>query len=406
MPAALSQTGATTAARRAYVALLNEDPTLQCALDGLTALNDKPDPPSPEQEAQPLCDEAEAYIAAHRDDDAVEAYKEALEKDPSADSCGAVGLEELSPWWASRAVDGGMGAVPKMLSVAGALLVVGLLVLMLGYTRVGARVLARTPIAHKILRPRLTLADLTDQAVSETDQGLADLKIGAALTARVRERLQRFREEALDEHGLTYSLDFGTSTQDLADIVSDNGQLRNSLSKLGDVSEHTRIVAAVVDALIAALPIKRFAVSGIVEPAAGPSASSTLALEAGPRLINAVTLTGRMVPQPPVRGSDYLSLAASAAVWIQYGVARELSLSSLGPETAESYALVLEGIGLYEATGHDDEAIETFQRALALDSTNTAAMLNLAMAHARLKRDYPAAEAILSEAIDDLRSME
>lgn len=409
VPEALSQSGAERAARSAYVALLRERPSLQCARDGLTELNE-PKPSTANKEASALCDQAEAYRDAHRDDDALSAYKAALEKDPTKNSCGAEGLKDMAPWWASRAVDGGLGMAPKILAFIGAVLILGLLVLMLGYTRAGGRILAKLPVSRTILRPRLALADLTDQAVNVTDQGTSPLLIGAGLTARIRERLQRFREEALDEYGLTYSLDVGTSSQDLADIVSNNGQLRDSLSKLGDVSEHTRLVALVVNALIAALPIKRFAVSGIVEPASGPAASCTLALEVGPRLINAVTLTGGAVRQPPVKASDYLGLAASAAVWIQYGVAREVSLASLGPETAESYALVLEGIRLYEAADMTDEktkieAINTFEEALALDSSNTAAKLNLAMAHARLRGDFDVSEAILGEAVDDIRSV-
>jgi hypothetical protein len=195
------------------------------------------------------------------------------------------------------------------------------------------------------------------------------------MTARIREQLQRFRHEALEEDAEGDSLDTGGSDQPLVDIVAGDDQLKSTIAKLGEVSEHTKIVAAVIDAVITALPIKRLSLAGVLEPAQEKVPAATLVLTEGPRLAGTVALDTPALPADPT-SADYLRLCDSAAVWVQYEVARQLRGGAVDRDEADSYALVRAGLDLLRAN-RVPEAIDALTRAIAAQPNNWSAHVNL-----------------------------
>jgi tetratricopeptide (TPR) repeat protein len=396
-PNALVKAGSTAAAKKAYEKLLVTQPTLLCARARLAKLNAPAAEKTPAEQAAPLCAQGKAYERTGRDDDAEKAYKSALEKDPSKDSCGEQGLASVDGAVRAR-LQRLVSAVPNvsdLLAIVGLGLAAFLVLLMLGYIPSVYKVFRGWPIVGSILGARLSLADLEDGAGG-------DVKSGAALTARIKERLQRFREESDDDTAFAENLDFGTGSQDLADIVSDDKGLSNSLDNLGDIGGQAKIVAALLGLLIALLPIRRLSITGVIEPHSGPRASATLSMETGQQLSGAVTITGRTLDHDPASG-DYLALAGPSAVWVSYNVARALADKELPLERAESYALAREGLDLHDA-GDAVAAIDAFTEAIALDARNWAARVNLAITQARLAEDIAMAVAILAQAVDDFEN--
>jgi tetratricopeptide (TPR) repeat protein len=405
-PESLARLGESTQAHALYLKALEAQPSSACAAAGIRDVNkqlrqDKL--ASSSEEAQAICDRASAYRHAHRDADAVDAYKAALEKEPAKKGCAAQGLNATSPKWSSRAVEWIGNALPAILVGLGVILLIGLLLLMAGYVKAIGQLFNLIPGVRYIMRGRLSLADCDDSGLG------AELKVGKVVTAGIRERLQSFRDEATDPSGIGYMLDFATGDEALADIVSDSDQASSALDKLGEASEHTKAIAAIIGALIAALPIKRLAIAGVLEPAATSeqatgerfSPAAKLFMERGAKLVAATSLTGRVLAQEPAAG-DYVQLAGPAAVWVQYEVSRELSGIELQPGAADSYALVREGLD-YHLAARYGEAEEAFERALDRYPRNWAAYVNLAMTKARGTADYVEASLILREALEVMK---
>lgn len=244
----------------------------------------------------------------------------------------------------------------------------------------------------RVFRTRLTLEDLNDQA-------LGDMKIGATMTARIRERLQSFRREATSEDDFDYDLDFDSGNQEVADIVSGDDQLSAALSKLGASSSQLGLITGVINLCLIVLPIKRLKLSGVLEPNVGTLAATTLMLQSGARLADSATLAGPELGKAP-NADDYLRLCDSAAVWVQYAVASQTS-DRVKADDAESYALVREGLALYRS-GELDEGMRRYEKAFGLDPRNWAARANLAIAKMRRFGAYVEAAGILIDALGEL----
>jgi tetratricopeptide (TPR) repeat protein len=431
VPDALLEVGEKEEARKEYVALVKADPTTRCAIAALKVLN-APVPPSEPmscreadeefdqgdldsardeyeqlpagtecaatglaaiREVDRLCKRGEGYLTLDREDDALASFKSALEKNPEAD-CATAGLEDVRPSLLDRI----SAALPDVLWAVGLIVLLVFVVLLTGYFNPMYRFLSTVPVLRHLLRPRLSLQTLDDSALG--------FKVGAPLTARIKERLRRFRAEALGAEtpgtvGTDYDLDFGGVDEEFADLVSGSSSLQNSLGKLSGLSEHTKLVGGLVDLVYALLPIKRLSISGVCDPAAASGASASLTLERDARLLAAVTLTGPPLPKAPT-APDYLALADPAAVWAQYVVARSLTRDDVRPEEAESYALLREGLG-YQLAGDDIQARIAYREAIELNAQNWAARVNLAVTEARLAKRFETAVQIIQEAIDEMR---
>jgi tetratricopeptide (TPR) repeat protein len=432
---ALLRVGEKQEARKAYLTLLKRDPTTRCAIEGLTVINARSPTPAPvsckaadrafdsgnleaarelydrlgvEQECaasgleevrsvERLCGQGQAYLDVHRKDDALTAFRSALAKNPNA-KCATDGVKKAKktdPHRLASFIDGIFGWAPRLLEIAGFVALVFFAILLFAYFGFVKRYLAELPIIGRILSPRLMLGPLDDEALSNS-------KVGAPMAARIKERLNHFRNEALAGEAPDYELDFGLAGERFAELVSGNaGGLQNALGKVSDVSTHTALVAALIDLLYAALPIHRLKLSGVLDPAVANEASVTLSLEDGSRLGAAATLKGRRLGGEPT-ARDYLDLSQPVAVWVQYEVARIVSGDKVvEPGEAESYVLVREGIDRH-LEGKEDEARTAFERALALHPQNWAALVNLAATEARLADDPDRAIAILADALDEI----
>lgn len=372
---ALAFLKATDEAREAYAVLVAQNPRLRCARVGLTAIADPPVKDKTAEEVADLCARGAVYAANGRGEDAQKAYDAALEKDSGA-YCAVKGVSRS---WPSKAADWIVDALPRILLLLGALMLAGFLLLLFGYWRPMARFyLWLWPVRH-LMRPRVSLSGIDDSC-------LGDKKVGVAMVGRIREQLQRFRDEANEvERGVGYKLDVGSSEQVLADDVARDGHLRSAINKLGEASDQTALIAAVLNVLFAALPIKRLSVAGVIEPAQGTVPSATLTLNSGSRLAGSVVLEDTSCPAEPKAG-DYMRLCDSAAVWVQYQVARELRHGRSDPHEAESYAYMQSGLELLKAD-RTYEAIAAFDAAIELQPDNWAAHTSLAAAYLRVQHD-------------------
>jgi tetratricopeptide (TPR) repeat protein len=426
LPDALSAAGEIEAARTFYIDVLKADPSSVCAAKGLTRINTKPEAPPPVtcrtgderfdagklegarnayerlptdtqcaqtgltavRETARLCAEGDFYLAMGRKDDALTAFEAAEEKNPRA-KCANRGVVAAAAGRLSRAID----AIPNILtSVAFVLLVLliaGLILLLLGYIPPIGYVFAHVPGLSYLLRPRLTLAAPDDSALG--------FRVGVPLAGRIKERLQRYREEALgtSADSRELDLDFDRADQEFADLVSGDSTFKNSLDKLSAVSEKTKALAGAADLVSGLLPIKRLSITGVVEPP-GPGASVTMHLERNTRTIASAHLTGPTLKRE-AKSRDYLSLADPIAVWAQYVVGQALKGDQVEPDKAEAYARVREGVDR-QLDGDEAGARTMDEQALQLDAKNWPAKVNLALLEARLVGNF-------NEAIDILEGV-
>ena len=325
------------------------------------------------------CAVGDAYRDAHREEDAAGAYKKALEKDPELD-CAVNGLEETGPNDLTRSAEEITGSIPTILTILALLALVYYGVLFCCRWKRLKEVLVRAgPIGDhvkRVLRPRLTFTDFADDAV--------DGSPGAPLTARVKERLSRMREEALSG-ALEYDLDFGTPREEFADQISDDKPLQTALDSAGEVSEQTKLVAALIKIVSLMLPIRRFAVSGTLEPPTNSAALTLMLAEEGHS--EATTRLQSPAADEEIKAKDYMMLANPAAVWVQYGVACTLTGEEWGETKAQSQALLREGLDRYHRD-ELEEARDAFESAIVRDHTNWGAYVSLAVAEARLGSAY------------------
>jgi tetratricopeptide (TPR) repeat protein len=429
---ALLAAGEKQHARTEYIRLLRRDPSLACAKTGLKTINAaQPAPPKPKapcaeaeiafdqgdldraaskyravgldtkcaeqglaavREVKRLCVQGRKDLALGRRDDAEKAFESALEKNPNA-NCASTGLQNSRRHWVVRTIAWTTAAVPNVLIALGLLAALIFLGLMLGYVRRLYPYVLRIPIAGRIVNPRVSLSPLDDKATK--------LDVGPALAARIKERLQRFKEEALRGGEPDYELDVGTPGDDFTDLVSESVGLENALKRVRELSDQTKIVGAVLDLLYAALPIRRLTVTGVLEPPARSGVVATLSLDSNGRVAAASSFAGPPLKRNPT-AEDFLGLAQTCAVWMQYEVARELTRRKIEPDEAESYALVREGLDR-QLAGQDAAARSAYEAALALNPRNWPAFVNLTVLEARLAKDFQRSVQIGEEAWEEMR---
>ena len=254
-----------------------------------------------------------------------------------------------------------------------------------------APVPARAP---PILSPRLSLGQLDDSALAT--------KAGAALAARIKERLARHRRQALDDPG-EYDLDFAGGGDAFVDIVSGDSGLQAALQNARDISDQTATVAALLSILYTILPIQKITVTGVLEPQGDGGAAITLGILDGSKQKGAVRL---VVPAAKDAPDACLKLAPACAVWIQYEGASLLRGVEPRPDEAVSHASVREGL---DRQLEDDLAgAETaYAEALRQNDRNWAACVNLALLRARsdgTAESYASSIAILSDTLAEFRS--
>lgn len=370
--------GRLDAARRAYSSL---PPGTACADIGLSAI----------RELARLCVKGKVERDLGRESDATAAFAAALEKNPDA-RCARAGIAaSRRPFWLKRWLDAFARWAPEALAALGIVLGASFLLLLLAYIPSVYRASVGWRVVGRILGPRLEVGKIAEPS--------SDITVGSALASRMKEFLRRFHDESLGS-SVDYDLDTGTAGEEFAEIVSGSGRLQNALEKVRDASDHTKLVAFIVDLLYAALPIPRFVASGVCDPSEVNAASATLMLENNGRLAAAVTLSTPADGSAPT-AADYLDLAMPGAVWVQYEVARLLGSGEVAPGVAESAALVREGLTLQQE-GRATEARRAYEEAIEKNPRNWPAWVNLASVAARLEHDFPAAVEVVEEGLHEL----
>ena len=329
---ALLRVGEDAAARKAYIAVLEEEPSSACARKGFEKLK-----ASNPRSAAADCARGDAYWRADREEDAVKAFEAALEKNPQS-PCAKKGLDEISDSTSfERHKEDIVNWAITALEVLGLLILVLFAYLLLGYVPILRVAVRHTPYVGKWIGPRLSIEGFDDEAVEG--------KPGAPIAARIKERMHRMREEAVTEDGAIYGIDASLPREDFADFVSENGNLKNALEKASDISDQTKTVAALLYLAYVLLPIKRISVTATMEPPASKGAAATMIIEQSGRLEAATTVQGPPLATGEPGASDYSLLADPAAVWVQYEVARVLAKQkNENPAKAKAYALVREGL--------------------------------------------------------------
>jgi tetratricopeptide (TPR) repeat protein len=346
------------------------------------------------REVADLCTRAATLRAAGEESDAVNAYKAALEKSPTS-PCATKGLDDGPPTTLGSVLDDIVELVPQLLLAAGLLLLALFCVLLLGHVRVLHRKLVRIPGLGRMLSPRLTLAALGDASGQN---------VGATVDARMKMQLAESRRLALLREAPPFDIDRSTPAEDFAELIAGDSGLKSALEKASESSDQLKIVGAVLTLMYTLLPTQRLTVTGILEPVTGPCATATLNLDEGGRPVAAATLRGSTPdPERALSAGDFVDLAAPAAIWVQYEVARAIRGEiDRGPDAAVSYALVREGLEK-QRDGDAAGARHKFSQARELDGRNWAASLNLAMTEARLAKDYDRAIEILDVAFQEIQ---
>jgi len=338
------------------------------------------------------CELGDAYSARGKRSDASTAYKKALAEDPGA-PCAINGVAKPVATFPASWATWITNALPVALTLIGASLLVLLAILLGGYIKPFGKLLAKTPGIRAILSPRLTIGPIDDSA--------AAAKPGAAITARIKERLQRFREETLRRNKPDYLLDCGTGDDQFAELVSGDGPFQTALNNARELSDQTKTIAALAGFIYSVLPVERLTVTGAVCTQDEKTAAGTFALERDAQLKAATTITGPATDTSTTSGASFVALSERAAAWVQYVVAQTLAAEPFTPDWADSYALVQLGLG-YQLAGHADLAQKAYKSALALNSENWAAYVNLAVTEAWLG-DGPAGA--IPICVEGLRAM-
>lgn len=363
LPKALDYAGETVEARKAYVKVLESDPSASCAREGLKKLNE----PAPKSASQD-CERGQTYQALHRGEGAQKAFEKALEADPKA-PCAKKGLEEIGPSDLTRAVNWIVDAIIDVAIGLGIVLLAGFLLLMIGWVPLLNRPIRHLPGLGRLIGPRLSIGAFEDEA--------SGMKPGAALTAATKESVRELREETTADDLTAYDLDWPAPQEEFADFVAEDGVLKNALEKASDISDQAKIVAALLSLAYAILPIKRLSLSGAVAPT-HDGVSVALGLENSGRLEAAVTLTSILGEGEDPAVADYVQLAKPAAVWTQFGVGSILSRTPIAPDDAESFGLLRLGLDAL-APPQDKVAARTyFREAVRLNRRNWAAYVGLA----------------------------
>jgi tetratricopeptide (TPR) repeat protein len=413
LPDALARAGATKQAGAAYIRLLRADPSLQCAQSGLKRANTPVPTPKPsaderaaarakklaalDVEVGKLCARGRVQEDAGQDAAARKAYDSALEKKPRS-PCAKQGLERIEPDgkdFFTEVADWIVGAIPTLLVWLGTAF--ALFLLIAHFLRRPLQRFGSLPLVGGLFRPQLNLATFDDGALGSAGAGT-----GKALTGRIQERLHRAQADAESTRARDQELDFGSVGAEFADLTTSVKGLDEAIAKAGEVNDHAKAVAALLSLVYAVLPKTRLTVAGIIEPPAGAVPAATVSLQRDERVRAAFRVVGPEADADPPEAADHLTLAAPAAVWVQYEVANALRPEDeVEPAMPESFALTRAAHEHTLALRYD-AALDLYRRAVAAYPENWAARLGQATAESRIGNPQRSEE-ILVEALKAMR---
>ncbi len=252
-----------------------------------------------------------------------------------------------------------------------ALLLIGVAVLL------ALQVLTRTPglrdrwPAKGIRRPAFTVAPLTDTGTDPLGSAVAGL-----IRGRVTWRTDRF--------GLN--------------LVSGQAGVASAFSGLGEVSGEAKAAVAVLTALTALLPRRRFELTGQLQPAGEEGVGISLELSKNG---DAEALTSLWAESfhcaADSNATAYQQLAVASAAWVDIQMTQALDPGGLLTSDPQSWAFFRSGVDA-QRLGDRDRARVLYEQALTADGMNIGALANLGII-CRRTRQYADAEDYLNRAL-------
>jgi tetratricopeptide (TPR) repeat protein len=321
----------------------------------------------------PSCAYATALEQVGEREAAHAVYLEVLANDPSS-ACARLGAEATtastgSVWTSAGSI--AESAAKALGAIVLALLLVAVAVLLL------LQILTRVPWlrdrwpARGIRRPVFTVEPLTDTGTDPLGSAVAGL-----IRGRVTWRTDRF--------GLN--------------LVSGQAGVASAFSGLGDVSGEAKAAVAIITALTALLPRRRFQLTGQLQPAGEEGVGISLELSQNG---DAVALQSFWAASYHSAGSSnatsYQHLAVACAAWVDIWMTKALDGGGLLTEDPHSWAFFRSGMDA-QRLGDRERARALYEQALASDGKNVGALANLGII-CRRGRQYADAEDYLQRAI-------
>jgi tetratricopeptide (TPR) repeat protein len=364
----LEKLGRTAAAQKAYEKELEENPSAPCAKRGLAALGEGAE-----------CATADALLAGGDDAEAKKAYIETLKAMPASD-CGASGLGKTTDptiWEDFEAVS------------SDALGAIGFGVLVLAALAVAFLILANTLGRYPPFESRWPMARIRRPTVSVEpldDTGLKDHKLGIAVAALIKERVEP------STGGDTLKLVSGTTATE-----------ETSIDRVSRIGDQGKIAAAVIGLLLSLLPRRHVKVSGQLHPAAEPTGPG-IGLELHGKLESkgSATFWASQFLLPSGEGVETVRrLAVPAAAWVSHKVTEETGEKATGSADPTSWALFRAAVER-QWEGDFEPARRLYLEALAYDRKNYGAFVNLGFLEAAAGQ-YETAIELLENALEILQ---
>jgi tetratricopeptide (TPR) repeat protein len=321
----------------------------------------------------PSCAYASALEQVGEREDAHAVYLEVLANNPFS-VCARRGAEATTASTASVWTTAGSIAesAAKALGAIGlALLLAGVAVLLL------LQVLTRAPWlrdrwpARGIRRPVFAVEPLTDTGTDPLGSAVAGL-----IRGRVTWRTDRF--------GLN--------------LISGQAGVASVFSGLGDVSGEAKAAVAILAALTALLPRRRFQLTGQLQPPGEEGVGISLELSQNG---DAVALQSFWAASYHSTGSSnatsYQHLAVACAAWVDIWMTKSLDAGGLLTNDPHSWAFFRSGVDA-QRLGDRERARALYEQALASDGKNVGALANLGIL-CRRGRQYADAEDYLQRAV-------
>ncbi|HKO28475.1 MAG TPA: tetratricopeptide repeat protein [Solirubrobacteraceae bacterium] len=321
----------------------------------------------------PSCAYAAALEQVGERQDAHAVYLQVLARDPSS-ACARRGAETTtasagSVWTSAGSI--AQSAAKALGAIVLALLLAGVAILLL------LQVLTRAPWlrdrwpAKGIRRPVFTVEPLTDTGTDPLGSAVAGL-----IRGRVTWRTDRF--------GLN--------------LVSGQAGVASAFSGLGDVSGEAKAAVAIITALTALLPRRRFQLTGQLQPAGEEGVGISLELsQNGDAVALQSFWAASFHSATGSNATSYQHLAVACAAWVDIWMTKALDAGGLLTNDPHSWAFFRSGMDA-QRLGDRDRARALYEQALASDGKNVGALANLGII-CRRGRQYADAEDYLQRAI-------
>jgi tetratricopeptide (TPR) repeat protein len=323
--------------------------------------------------AEPSCAYAQALQEVGERQAAHAAYLQVLAGNPLSVCAHRGALATLAPsgssWDAAASIAKDAGYVLGAIVLA--LLLIGVAILLL------LQVLTRTPWlrdqwpARGIRRPVFAVDALTDTGTDPLGSAVAGL-----IRGRVTWRVDRF--------GLN--------------LVSGQAGVASAFSGLGEVSGEAKAAVAVLAALTALLPRRRFQLTGQLQPAGDEGVGISLELsQNGDAVALQSFWAASFHSSAASNATAYQHLAVACAAWVDIWMTKALDAGGMLTSDPHSWAFFRAGVDA-QRLGDRKRAQVLYEQALASDGTNVGALANLGII-CRRARQYADAEDYLNRAL-------